>query len=1370
MPVVAQRSYTFNAATYNVDGLPQELLNIQINKGGMEEEGAAQMAQKLKRENWDIIGVAEDFNYHEELTSPLSDYYHIGSHSGEVVSLDMLFDSPNGLGFLLAKAGNYPKFSNETTVNFTGRNGNIADGDIFIRKAFRYYTVELAENVAIDVYVLHMDAGSESADIKAREAQLVQLRDYIKENNNGRHILILGDTNCRYTRENLKSLFIDGLHSADNTLTVRDAWVEMMWAGRYPTYGGDAMMVDQYGDQRGEVVDKILYIENSKSPYTITLNRYERDMSFPVTDHYPVVANFTITVPEGSQVDWTVEGGSTSSEQELDGEAVANNGVYWLRNVSSGLYLKAGAAWGTAAAEGSAGMPITFIANDEGKYKLQTVSAALDGDGKERSLGHGCFMDNTDGNYWTLEPVAGSEYQYYIYYDGGALTSFAEGDANKSVTVSTLDKSNDKQKWILLSEERMKSEMQDLANAATPFDATPLIHAADFDAGNSYDWPQDKKWSGYENVWTNFYGGHDPYGAFAYIYRNSVESTISQTLSNMPVGKYVLKYQAFYNYERTETGKITGNSSTESVNLSATMTFGSATAYLERNAQLSFGDFASVATSFRNKNYSYTLTDSLSAESPLRIALYKPKTNEMENESSGLYRITQTSWICLDNLQLLYYGTESSAEALKQAVLDMLAAYINDAWQEVKDMDPNTTGDVAEAVFDITALMYRYNNGLISEDGEAEKAIVDAAVEISRLAHKKAIIDDAINNGDGDVTGLIVNPSFEEGIKGWNLPTTAWGVNVKPNSDPAVTVTNADEDYILDAYHSDDATSVPTILQTVTGLKNGLYELKALITSFEDNTVYLKGNTYHKGFTADVKTTFKEGTLYFLVEDGTATIGAVGGYNGYYYPTGCFYKADNFRLKYVCDAPHGRVKLAIDDAKEIAEEFDSYASFDISTYETAYENRTITGDGSAEVKAIYSALQAAAKQQKTKNADMTYAITNPNFELDGDYQKYTGWTCATGGDTKAASQENTTYAFVGVDGRYLFNTWADGTSKTLSQKVTDIPNGTYQVSAMVASDSGNSINLTANEKTESVAAGTGKEHGVRVTVQCVVTDHTLDISVAGANNAWFKADDFRLTFLYNKLELDHSKDETATVKADWYTDVDLLRPVATGKWHSFVVPYSMPVPENWDVRELTNGTIDETGTHLYMVFNRVEKMMEAGTPYMVRYYPQGVPADVDLDVNTDSDTSNDDDFTKEQTNIITEYVDVNLSTRATSGEKTVTGNPAETSTLEFVGSYVPTEIPEGAIFISNNKFYVSKGTSRIKGYRGYIVPRGDAANARTFGMRTRGGNSTDIESANNADATVVGIYDINGMLLNEMQDGLNILRMSDGTTIKIMMK
>ena len=327
MPTMAQRSYTFNAATYNVDGLPQELLNFQINKGGMEEEGATQMAGKLKIENWDIIGIAEDFNYHDQLTNPLVGYYHVGSHSGKVVSLDMLTDSPNGLGFLLAKAGDYPKYSNETTINFTSRNGSIADGDIFIRKAFRYYTVELAEGVAIDVYVLHMDAGSEDADIKAREAQLVQLRDYIKNNNKGRHILILGDTNCRYTRENMKTLFIDGLHSADNTLTVRDAWVEMMWGGRYPTYGSGAMMTHEYGDQRGEVVDKVLYIENSKSPFSITLNRYERDMTFPVTDHYPVVANFTITVPTGSQVDWTLEGGSESSERVLEGDAVAHKGV-----------------------------------------------------------------------------------------------------------------------------------------------------------------------------------------------------------------------------------------------------------------------------------------------------------------------------------------------------------------------------------------------------------------------------------------------------------------------------------------------------------------------------------------------------------------------------------------------------------------------------------------------------------------------------------------------------------------------------------------------------------------------------------------------------------------------------------------------------------------------------------------------------------------------------------------------------------------------------------------------------------------------------------------------------------------------------------
>lgn len=725
-------------------------------------------------------------------------------------------------------------------------------------------------------------------------------------------------------------------------------------------------------------------------------------------------------------------------------------------------------------------------------------------------------------------------------------------------------------------------------------------------------------------------------------------------------------------------------------------------------------------------------------------------------------------------------------------------------------------GDPAQVTIPAQNNKFAYLNGTAAANKiDTEKEFLEALAKIEE-AYQAALKEH--NSHMSDFTGLIGNPSFEKpgvtvnswvdgkdadgndivlqnvSIPDWNTIECRWYWDGYTNNNYSgqdrnvvmdAGALNCHESKYFNSWNGVHGKEAHPIQQEIQISESGLYELSALVSTYakgEDNwdnggaindySVFLTAGTYHAGIVPGGKDNFVEHKLLFLVEQDNTNIiiGAVGGdgdsFNFYDPRGGGFFRADNFALTKVSDVANGRVKLALDEVKKTALDQYGQTVINLSDYENMVDNGLVTGDGTTEVNQLYAKMKEASLAQKTKDADMTWAIANPNFEL-GE----TGWTFSKVGDTGVFLHDRAKPS-VGADGRYLFNTW-DGTQsncKEITQNISGLRNGTYRLSAMVASDNGVKMTIKAGTGTGEVSC-VGADKMVEVSCEFTITNGPeQEITIGVYNNAtWYKADNFRLTFLHNKLALDHTKDETKTVKADWYTDVDLFRPVATGKWHSFVVPYSMPVPENWDVRELTNGTIDETGTHLYMVFNRVTEMV-AGTPYMVRYYPQGVPADVDLDVNTDSDTSNDDDLTLQQTNIIAEYVNVDLSTAARSGEKTVTGNPAETSTLEFVGSYVPTTIPEGAIFISDNKFYVSKGTSKIKGYRGYIVPKGAAANARTLGMRTRGGQSTDIESANNEEATVVGIYDINGMLLNEMQDGLNILRMSDGTTIKIMMK
>lgn len=228
----AQRSYSFNATTLNVDGLPNKILGINVNPDGKEEEGAKAIGNETRTKGWDIVAMSEDFNFHDYLIAPISDLYYAGTHGGKVSGLS---NSTDGLGLLLTKKTGW-KFSNETRKVWSAHYGETDHGaDGLIDKGFRYYTITIAPGVEFDFYCLHMDAEDDPKDIQAREKQLTQLVNYIKENDHGRHILILGDTNCRYTRDNVKGKLIDPINAVDN-FTIHDAWIELIRGGGISKY------------------------------------------------------------------------------------------------------------------------------------------------------------------------------------------------------------------------------------------------------------------------------------------------------------------------------------------------------------------------------------------------------------------------------------------------------------------------------------------------------------------------------------------------------------------------------------------------------------------------------------------------------------------------------------------------------------------------------------------------------------------------------------------------------------------------------------------------------------------------------------------------------------------------------------------------------------------------------------------------------------------------------------------------------------------------------------------------------------------------------------------------------------------------------
>ena len=293
---------TFTAATYNVDGLPKKISFFTINGDGPGSDGTKNISSKIASDNWDFVGFSEDFAYHTELTSALGGY-SFGTYRGSVKSISS--NNTDGLGF--AANNSTCSFSNEKIVEFTSDYGGITSGaNTCIKKGFRHYVVTLADGTEIDVIITHMNtySSSGSGHINAQHAQLKQVAQYINSiRSNNRPIIFMGDTNCRYTRHNFQTYFWGVL---DSDLEVNDPWVDFMWDGVYPTYPSNSLVVEDAtgtsntdiicSSQKGEVVDKIIYINNPDAAVQISANGYLRDSAYKgLADHWPIVVEFSYT-------------------------------------------------------------------------------------------------------------------------------------------------------------------------------------------------------------------------------------------------------------------------------------------------------------------------------------------------------------------------------------------------------------------------------------------------------------------------------------------------------------------------------------------------------------------------------------------------------------------------------------------------------------------------------------------------------------------------------------------------------------------------------------------------------------------------------------------------------------------------------------------------------------------------------------------------------------------------------------------------------------------------------------------------------------------------------------------------------------------
>ena len=1398
-------------------------LSALSNPSSDDTEGRKITSKYIADSGWDIVGVAEDFNYHDEFVSTAGDYYNFGTHRGGTLTWKAILSAirvpidTDGLGIAVAKK---LTLGGETWKAWTDANGYLADGwDEHIVKGFRMYTVTFATGVAVDVYVLHMDAETSDADIAARESQLTQLATYIKNNHNNRPVIIMGDTNCRYTRDKLKELFIDVIN-ADERLTIKDAWVELIYDGEYPAYDTDAMMTHTLGANKGEVVDKVFYINTTESDLVLRANTYQNDAAnLSISDHTPVMVSFTIKDPDGTPLDNSLSGpGVAVDDTWTDAAPVSptqsiTGKQYYMRNEASGLFFKACNNWGSHFGEGRDGLPVQMALVSDNIYKLSTPTLG-------RYVGNNYFADNGDANAgnWVVEEIKSTngdgdvKYKYVFRNSSDTNMSIASKGDDSYVDGVSYDAGDPAQQWVLYTYDEMIAAIKE-EMAAT-------ISGAYYNASGLITQPMcnlalDSRHSAWTKTSTASKGieigggASDETGNTVWeVFREAANSgsdysskfSMSQSLTGLPNGTYTIRVQALYRhgdaynpdeivrpqlfatYIYKSGNRTYSQTDTKDVISILNQPYSSAPLWWSGDWQVTKNDKGYIPSSmyaankwFKDGHYVTEISDVEVIDKKLTIGI--------RNTNNDYNTIT---WCCFDNFQLIWHGT---AEGNMNE---------SDVYREIKTAAEEAYASLPEAAkkyFDISDVKWRYDKEMVSEDGSVELGWIEEAVE----AAIKAQLGDVTPGEEVDMSMIIKNHSFERGnLYGWSV-NNANDTGVKLNSNAVYTTTGTDGSYLFNNYANGDVDNCYPLKQTVSAVKNGYYELTASVTSFSGKTVYLVANDQYNGTSEFTdKTSFVDVTVKFLIEDGTLNIATVGSDNGEFnYPRGSFFRADNYRLIYKGTIGQGRKEIALADAdKKIAKLTHQPAKDKYENAVASIRTKTVEGNGKTEVAAIYAALAEAIKHEPRRSTEMTWLIENPSFEKTS----YTGWTTTTGWDTRVVRQSSGEYAHY-ADGLYLFNTWnnhADaektGKNQPIYQVVSGLPNGEYTLTAKVASDAGNKIFLAAkggdystkaaDYKTSSVTIAEGKGANEMFEVPAVtfnVTNNKATIMVAGANNGnfnvadgcWYKADDFRLTYNHHKLQLKQT--EKASEVSDWYTDVDLIRPIKSGTWNSFVVPYDMSVPEKWDVRELTGITIN--GTHLSLSFTRVDvdKKMVAGTPYMVRYYPQGVPADPTVNVNDDNDPSNDDpadkveyESKKGKGTIFTEYVTVDTKGKVDGAFEgpTVVGDGGS---LKFMGSYLAEEtIPIGSVFIKDNLFYISAGNNKIRGYRGYFTPGEGAVYARTFGMRS--GDTTGVDTPNNEDVTVVAIYNLNGVRLAEVQDGVNILQMSDGTTIKVIME
>ncbi|MEV6647359.1 jacalin-like lectin [Amycolatopsis sp. NPDC051371] len=266
---------TFSVLSYNVAGLPEGISSAPTPRA----PSTTAIGQRLGP--YDLVHVQEDFNYHANLYAADAHPYRTPTSGGAGIG--------SGLNSLSALPVDELERVRWNSCQFDS-------GDCLTPKGFTFTRLRLAEGVYVDAYNIHTNAGTNDGDQVSRAANLAQLTAFITTHSAGNAVVVMGDTNTRYTRaaDTIRAF------ASDNGLT--DAWVRLERGGVPPAAGSDPLVCDETAVTNAcEIVDKVLYRGNKLITLDATYYNNEHNAFLDasgamLSDHDPVTVRFSWSV------------------------------------------------------------------------------------------------------------------------------------------------------------------------------------------------------------------------------------------------------------------------------------------------------------------------------------------------------------------------------------------------------------------------------------------------------------------------------------------------------------------------------------------------------------------------------------------------------------------------------------------------------------------------------------------------------------------------------------------------------------------------------------------------------------------------------------------------------------------------------------------------------------------------------------------------------------------------------------------------------------------------------------------------------------------------------------------------------------------